>query len=53
MLSVKSGLNYFVRQFMKMGVFVGGAGVEQVSEEEGKKQVSSLALAKSGNCSKK
>ncbi len=52
-VKVKAGMNYFVRQFIKMGLFVGGAGVELVSEEEGKKEVSALELAKSGTCSKK
>jgi hypothetical protein len=52
-VKVKAGVNYFVRQFIKMGLFVGGAGVELVSEDEGKKEVAALELAKSGTCSKK
>jgi hypothetical protein len=48
---VDTGKNYFVRQYMKMGVFVGGAGLEQVSEEEGKRDIAPLELAKSGTCS--
>jgi hypothetical protein len=52
-VKVKAGVNYFVRQFIKLGVFVGGAGVELVSDEDGKKEVANLELAKSGNCSKK
>ena len=51
-LMVEAGKNYFVRQYIKMGVFVGGAGLEQVSEEQGKKDIAQLELAKSGNCSK-
>jgi len=47
-----AGVNYFVRQFIKFGVFVGGSGVELVSEDEGKKEVSSLGLANNGICSK-
>jgi len=43
--------NYFVRQYIKMGAFVGGAGVELVDEEEGKKVVSNLRMAKKGTCS--
>jgi len=43
--------NYFFRQFIKMGVFVGGAGIEPVSEEQGKKDVAQLEMAKLGNCS--
>lgn len=49
-LMVEAGKNYFIRQFIKMGVFVGGAGLEQVSEEQGKKDVSQLEMAKLGNC---
>lgn len=52
-VKAKAGMNYFVRQFIKMGVFVGGAGVELVSDDVGKKAVSSLELAKNGSCSKK
>ncbi len=51
-LKATAGVNYFVRQFIKMGVFVGGAGLELVSEEDGKKEVAQLELAKKGNCSK-
>jgi hypothetical protein len=43
--------NYFFRQFIKMGVFVGGAGIESVPEEQGKKDVAQLEMAKLGNCS--
>jgi hypothetical protein len=53
LLKVTAGMNYFVRQFIKMGVFVGGAGLELVSEAEGKQAVAELELAKGGSCSKK
>ncbi len=48
----ESGVNYFVRQYMKMGLFVGGAGVELVDEKKGKEDVAKLELANSGTCSK-
>lgn len=53
-LTVKTegGKNYFVKQYIKMGVFVGGAGVEIVDEEKGKKEVQALKMAKKGSCSK-
>ena len=51
-VEVKSGMLYFVRQYIKMGFFVGGAGLELVDEEEGKKAVSELKMAAKGNCSK-
>jgi len=47
-----SGVNYFIRQYIKFGVFVGGAGLELVSEDEGKSAVRKLELAKGGTCSK-
>ncbi|MFA5455284.1 MAG: DUF2846 domain-containing protein [Sulfurimonas sp.] len=51
-LTTKGGKNYFVRQYIKMGAFVGGANLELVDEVEGKKAVSELEMAKKGNCSK-
>ena len=51
-VKVKSGMLYFIRQYIKMGVFVGGAGVELVDEAKGKKAVEKLKMAKKGNCSK-
>ena len=51
-LFLEAGKNYFVRQFVKLGVFVGGAGLEVVPEEEGKAAISKLGLATPGTCSK-
>jgi hypothetical protein len=39
------GQNRYARQYIKLGVFVGGAGLEMVSEEEGKKGVLECKLA--------
>ncbi|MBD9382823.1 DUF2846 domain-containing protein [Achromobacter sp. K91] len=52
MVMMEAGKNYFVRQFIKMGVFVGGAGVEQVTEEEGQRVISKseVNLAAEGRC---
>ncbi|WP_289303021.1 DUF2846 domain-containing protein, partial [Methylophaga sp. UBA3996] len=52
LLNTETGKNYFIRQYMKIGVFVGGAGVDLVDEEKGKKDISSLNMAKTGTCSK-
>jgi len=52
-LMFESGKNYFVRQYIKMGAFVGGAGVEQISEEQGKIDIAPLNMAAPGNCSAK
>jgi len=50
-LAFEAGKNYFIRQYIKIGAFVGGANLEQVPEEQGKEDVSKLELAKAGNCS--
>lgn len=50
-LMVEAGKNYFVRQFIKLGLFVGGAGVEQVPEEQGKADIAKLEMATPGKCS--
>ena len=42
----QGGNNYFAEQYIKMGVFVGGANVKMVSEAEGKKNVLESSLAK-------
>ena len=50
-LLVKSGVNYFIRQSIKMGVFVGGAKLEVVEENKGVEAVRGLTLAEGGTCS--
>lgn len=50
-VKTESGELYFVEQYIKMGAFVGGAGLEKHDSESGKKEVSKLKLAKKGNCS--
>ncbi len=52
LVKAESGKNYFIRQYIKMGAFVGGANLELMEEEEGKKAVSELEMAKRGACSK-
>ncbi|MES2633748.1 MAG: DUF2846 domain-containing protein [Pseudomonadota bacterium] len=49
---VDAGKNYFYRQFIKLGVFVGGADLEAVPEDQGKAAVAKLQLASGGACSK-
>ena len=51
-VKVKSGIHYFIRQYIKFGVFVGGAALERVDKEKGKKEVSELDMATKGTCSK-
>lgn len=45
-LKAVPGKNHFVRQSIKMGVFVGGAKLTELSEDEGKKAVLDAKLAK-------
>lgn len=53
LLDTEAGKNYYVRQYIKMGVFVGGAGLEKVSEDEGQRVISKsvVNLAVEGHCS--
>lgn len=53
-LSIKTdnGKNYYVKQYIKMGVFVGGAGLEVVEEDQAQKAISKLDMAKKGICNK-
>ena len=52
LLTTEAGQNYFIRQYIKLGAFVGGANLEQVSEQQGKEAVAKLKMATNGNCSK-
>jgi len=47
---MEAGKNYFVRQFIKLGAFVGGADLDLIPEEEGKADVAKLEMAKPGTC---
>ena len=51
LIKTESGKNYFIRQYIKIGLFVGGAGLKLVGEEKGKKIVTELQMAKKGKCS--
>lgn len=51
-VSTETGKNYFIKQYIKMGVFVGGANLKLVDEEKGKKAIGKLKMAKKGKCSK-
>lgn len=51
MVQVDSGKNYYVRQYMKIGAFVGGAGVELIPEQQAKTDIAQLEMAQPGHCS--
>lgn len=48
----EKGKNYFVRQYMKIGAFIGGSDVELIPEAEGKVAVAKLEMATAGTCSR-
>lgn len=52
LVKTEAGKNYFVEQYIKMGVFVGGANLQLVSDEVGKTAISKLEMAQTGKCSK-
>lgn len=49
---MEAGKNYFIRQFIKLGAFVGGADLEQIPEEQAKPAIAKLGMAEPGHCSK-
>ena len=51
-VKTESGKNYYIRQYIKMGAFVGGANLELMEEEEAKKAILELEMSKKGTCSK-
>lgn len=51
-VQTQAGQNYFIKQYIKPGVFVGGAGLKLVPEAEGKQDISDLKLGVKGKCSK-
>lgn len=49
-LMFEAGKNYFVRQYIKVGVFIHGADLELIPEAQGKEAVAKLAMAAPGTC---
>ena len=50
-LKTAIGKKYFIQQFIKMGVLVGGANIELVDEETGSKVIQQYDLGEQGHCS--
>ena len=44
LINTEANKNYFVRQNIKLGVFVGGASIHEVSEEKGMEDVKKCDL---------
>lgn len=51
LFNAESGKSYYVQQYIKMGVFVGGANLKLVDEAKAKQKIAKLKLATLGNCS--
>ncbi len=51
-IETQSRKNYFIQQYIKPDVFVGGAALKLVNDIQGKKAVSEYNLARIGKCSK-
>lgn len=51
-VSAESGKNYYIQQYIKPGVFIGGANVKLVDEAEGKQAIEKYSLAVAGTCYK-
>ena len=51
-LQAEAGRHYFVQQYIKMGVFVGGANLRLVDNSVGRNNVADLRMAKKAPCSK-
>ena len=49
-VEAEDGKHYFIKQYIKMGVFVGGAGVKLIDEETGMKEILKLKMATGGYC---
>ena len=50
-VKVKSGIHYFIRQYIKLGLFVTRrSGIELVDEKQGKEEVSKLDMVTNGTC---
>lgn len=52
LLDTEAGKNYFIKQYIKLGLFVGGANLKTVDDDTGKKAVAKLKLAVEGHCSR-
>lgn len=52
MVRTEPGRNYFVEQYLKPGIFVGGANLRLIDDQTGKVEVQKLSLAQMGKCSK-
>ena len=51
-IEAQSGKNYFIQQYIKPGIFVGGADLKLVDDTQGKKAITEYSLASAGQCGK-
>ncbi len=50
-ITTERNKNYFIEQYIKFGVFVGGADLKLVDEAQGKEEVLKSNMATKGTCS--
>lgn len=51
-VKTEAGQNYYIKQYIKPGVFVGGAGLKLMTPSEGKADITDLKMGVKGTCSK-
>jgi len=51
-IGTEAGKNYYIQQYIKPGVFVGGANIKLVEETAGKEAIEKYSLATAGKCDK-
>jgi len=49
---MEAGRNYFIRQYIQFGAFIGGTKIELVDEARGRSEIEKLSLAVNGTCSR-
>lgn len=52
-LPAESGKNYFVENYITLGLFVGGANLRIIDEDKAKSDIMKLKLARQGTCKSK
>lgn len=49
-LYTESGKNYFIENYIKVGLFIGGADLKERDEQKAKKDIAKLKLASNNGC---
>lgn len=51
-VNTKAGQNYYIKQYIKMGLVMGGANLKLMNAKQGQADIAKLKLALQGECSK-